>query len=86
MLHTKFQDHRTSGSGEDFFRDFYHIWAWRPSCHVPWTIYIIFCSSFPRRPHIKFGQAVSEEKTFEIVDDGRWVSYKLTYEPLAQVS
>ena len=38
MLHTEFQDHRTSGSGEDFNRI------------LP------------------------------------WVSYKLTYEPLAQVS
>ena len=28
--HAKFQDHRTSGSGEDF-KGFYHIWAWRPS-------------------------------------------------------
>ena len=33
MLHAKFQDHRTSGSGEeDFFKVFTdHIWAWRPS-------------------------------------------------------
>ena len=34
MLHAKFQDHRTSGSGEeDFLKFFYHIciWAWRPS-------------------------------------------------------
>ena len=36
--------------------------------------------------------AVSEKKIFEIVDDagqtdaGSWPSYKLTYEPLAQVS
>ena len=28
MLHAKFQDHRTSGSGEE---GFYHIWAWWPS-------------------------------------------------------
>ena len=30
MIHAKFQDHRTSGSGvEDFFKVFYHniIWA-----------------------------------------------------------
>ena len=37
------------------------------------------------------GQAVSEEKTFEIVDGQRtdvrpWVSYKLTGEPSAQVN
>ena len=32
MLHAKFQDHRTSGSGEeDFFKGFYHIWARGPS-------------------------------------------------------
>ena len=67
--------------------------------HVTWTIYINFRSRFPRRLHINLalnGQAVSEEKTFENCgrtdDDGRtwdagpWVSYKLTYEPLAQVS
>ena len=38
------------------------------------------------------GLVVSEEKIFEIVDDGQtmdaraWVYYKLTCEPLAQVS
>ena len=32
MLHAKFQDHRTSGSGEeDDFKGFKYIWAWRPS-------------------------------------------------------
>ena len=31
MLHAKFQDHRTSGSGEEDFLSFYHIWAWPPS-------------------------------------------------------
>ena len=31
MLHAKFQDHRTSGSGEEDFLSFYHIWAWQPS-------------------------------------------------------
>ena len=37
MPHAKFQDHRTSGSGEEvFFKCFYHIWAWRPysSCDL----------------------------------------------------
>ena len=42
MLHVKFQDHRTSGSGEDFG-------------HVTWTIYINFRFPFQRRLHIKFG-------------------------------
>ena len=31
MLHTKFRENRPAGSGEDFLKDFYHIWVWRPS-------------------------------------------------------
>ena len=31
MLRAKFQDYRTNGSGEDDFKGFYHIWAWRSS-------------------------------------------------------
>ena len=31
MLHAKFQDQWTSGSGEEDFYGFYHIWAWQPS-------------------------------------------------------
>ena len=31
MLHAKFQDHRTPGSGEEDFLGVYHIWAWWPS-------------------------------------------------------
>ena len=31
MLHAKFQDHRTSGSGEEDFKSFYYIQAWWPS-------------------------------------------------------
>ena len=31
MLHAKFQDHRTSGSGEEDFKGFSHVWAWWPS-------------------------------------------------------
>ena len=30
MLHAKYQDHRTSGSGKENFEGFYHIWAWWP--------------------------------------------------------
>ena len=42
MLHAKFQDHRTSGSGKE---DFYHIWAWRPS----WSsaLYHLYKHYFP---------------------------------------
>ena len=31
MLHTKFRGNRPAGSGEDFLKGFYHIWARRPS-------------------------------------------------------
>ena len=36
MLHVKFQDHRTSGSGEEIFEGFFQIWAGRPfwSCDL----------------------------------------------------
>ena len=56
MLHAKFQDHRTSGSaGEDFFKVFTIYGHGGHLGHVTWTIYINFCSPFPRRLHIKFG-------------------------------
>ena len=31
MLHTVYRGNRPAGSGEDFLKGFYHIWAWRPS-------------------------------------------------------
>ena len=47
MLSAKFQDHRTSGSGEEvfFFLKKYHIWAWWPS----WScdLYHLYKLSFP---------------------------------------
>ena len=46
ILNAKFQDHRTSGSGEeDFLKGFYHIWALRPS----WScdLYHLYKLSFP---------------------------------------
>ena len=56
MLHAKFQDHRTSGSGEeDFFLVLTLYGHGGHLCHVNWTIYINFRSPFPRRLHIKFG-------------------------------
>ena len=52
MIHAKFQDHRTSGYGEDF----YHVNGHGSHLgHVARTIYINFCSPFPRRLHMKFG-------------------------------
>ena len=60
MLHAKFQDHRTSGYGDEDFG------------HVTWTIYIYFRSPFQRRLQINLtliGQAVSEEKKVNNNDD-----------------
>ena len=32
MLHTKFRQNRSTGSGEeDFLKCFYQIWAWQPA-------------------------------------------------------
>ena len=56
MLHTKFQNHRPSGSGEEDFLKFFAIYS---HCghlgHVAWTIYTNFRSSFLRMLHMKFG-------------------------------
>ena len=54
MLHAKFPDHRTSGSGEDFLR-FYLYGHGGHLGHVTCTIYINFLSHFPRRIHMPFG-------------------------------
>ena len=48
MLHAKFHDHRTSVSGEEDFLRFLPYMGMG-------TIYINFCSPFPRRLHITFG-------------------------------
>ena len=56
MLHAKFQDHRTSGSGEeDFFKVFTIYGHGGHLGNVTWTFYINFRSPFHRRFHIKFG-------------------------------
>ena len=59
MLHAKFQDHRTCGSGEkDFLRFLPYIGMAANAGHlghVTWTIYKNFRSPFPKRLHIKFG-------------------------------
>ena len=55
MLHAKFQNHRTSGSGEEDFKGFTIYGHDGHLGHVTWTIYINFHSPFPMRLHIKFG-------------------------------
>ena len=53
------------------FKGFDNKWMWRP----PWSCYLnhLYKLSVPlsRLNLALIGQAVSEEKTFEIVDDGR---------------
>ena len=56
MQHAKFKDHRTSGSGKQRFSKVFTIYGHGGHLgHVTWTIYINFCSPFPKRLHIKFG-------------------------------
>ena len=56
MLQAKFQDHRTSGSGEEDFLKVFTIYGRGGHLgHVTWTIYINFLYPFPRRLHMKFG-------------------------------
>ena len=56
MLHTKFQDYRASGSGEeDVFKVFTIYGHAGHLGHVTWTIYTNFPSPFPWRLHKEFG-------------------------------
>ena len=56
MLHTKFQGHRSIGSGEEDFKVFYHIYE--HGCHVvhkTWTLLLNFRSLNHWRRYRKFG-------------------------------
>ena len=56
MIHTKFRENRSTGSGEEDFLKFFTIYGHGGHLgHVTWTIYIKFHSPFPTRLHIKFG-------------------------------
>ena len=55
MLHTKFRENRSAGSGEEDFLRFTIYGHGGHLGHVTWTIYINFRSPFPRKLHIKFG-------------------------------
>ena len=56
MLQAKFQEHRTSGSGEEDFLKVFTIYGHGSHLgHVTWTTYIHFPFPFPRMLHIKFG-------------------------------
>ena len=53
MCHTKFQDRRSSGSGEEILFTIYSHGSHLG--HVTLTIYINFLFPFPRMLHVKFG-------------------------------
>ena len=56
MLHTKFQNHWPSGSGEEDFLMVFSIYSHGGHLgHVTLTIYINFLSPFPRMLYMKFG-------------------------------
>ena len=55
MLHAKFQGHRTSGSGEEDFKGFYHILAWRPYLSRDHKHLYKLSFPFTGRLHVKFG-------------------------------
>ena len=55
MLHAKFQNHRPSGSEEDFFKIFVIYSHGGHLGHVTLTFYANFHSPFLRTLHIKFG-------------------------------
>ena len=68
MLRARFQDHRTSGSGEDPLRVLPLYGRGDNLGHATMTIYLNFRSPFPERIYMKLaliGQAVSEKKMFE---------------------
>ena len=69
MLHNKFHENRYTGSGEEIFKGFYHIWAWLPSwsCDLehlykllfplpkeaPHKIWLLLAKRFQRRRRLK---------------------------------
>ena len=53
MLHAKFQDHRTSGSGEEDFLKVFTIYGHVGHLgHVTWTIYKPSFSLPKKAPHV----------------------------------
>ena len=56
MLHTKFRENRSAGSGEeDFLRVFTIYGRGGHPGHVTQMPRTKYCSPYPRRLHIKFG-------------------------------
>ena len=99
MLHTKFPEKRPAGSREDFEGFLPYTGVAVILGHVTQMPRTKFCSPYPRKLEIKFGFDLAScfgedveivydrrRRRTERTTDGPLVSYKLTYEHLAQVS
>ena len=69
MLHTKFRGKQPAGSGEEYFKGFYHIWAWRPSWSCDQHHVIRFHFLVPESFHTKFGSDRKIQFEFLYVHD-----------------
>ena len=70
MLRARFQDHRTSGSGEDPLRVLPLYGRGGNLGHATLTIYLNFRSPFPERLYMKLaliGQAVQRRRCLKIM-------------------
>ena len=92
MLHAKFQNHRTSFSGEDFLRFLPYVCMAAILVMRPGTLYKLPFPLAKEAPHRiwlwlakRFQRKIVNGRR-RTTDAGLWVSYKLTYEPSAQVS
>ena len=95
MLHTQFRGNQSAGSGKKIFEGFFFLftiyWHGGNLGHVTNIPRTKFRSLYPRRLHMKFGfvQPIGfgeEDLCNWLTDAGAFVSYKLTYEPSAQMS
>ena len=93
MLHTNFCGNLVIWFGRRrFLKGFYHIWRGGHLGHVTQMPKTNFYSPYTRRLHVKFGFDRPSDCREEDVCKGLTaaagplVYYKLTYEPLAQVS
>ena len=64
MLPTKVHRNRSTGSKQEDFKAFYHIWAWKPSGDQYYVnIFSFLCTSKLRYKNlVKKGQVVSETR------------------------
>ena len=88
MLHTKFRNNRPAGSGENVLRVFTIYRCGGHLGHVTQMPRTNFRYPYPKRSHKiwLWFERCGWTKKGRRPDDGPLVSYKLTYEPFAQMS